>query len=124
VARFEATIAANPSDPRGQFHIWLKELLAKATRPDYRGCGTTNAAVEYPNRKHPARVVANTIKARFRADLHAVAKAMGAKKPDRLGDALMLLLEGVYSCGQIFGPGGPARVIAEAADALIDSYTR
>lgn len=122
LARFDAAMAANPSDPRRQFRIWIVELLKKATRPDYRGCGNTNAAVEYPDRKHPARKVAADIKRRFRIKLTALAAAMGAKKPDRLGDALLLLLEGVYASGQLFGPGGPARVIVEASDALIDSH--
>lgn len=123
LARFDATIAADPSDPRGQLRVWLVELQAKAAKRDYRGCGTTNAAVEYPDRKHPARKVASDIKSRFRARLTALAAAMGAHKPDRLGDALLLLLEGVYASGQLFGAGGPARVVIEAADALIDSHT-
>ena len=122
LARFDAVIAANPADPRGQLRIWIGELLVKATKRDYRGCGTTNAVVEYPDRRHPARKVANDIKGRFRARLAALAAAMGAQKPDRLGDALMLLFEGVYASGQLFGAGGPARVMLEAADAMIDSY--
>lgn len=123
LARFDATIAADPSDPRGRLRVWLVELQAKAAKRDYRGCGTTNAAVEYPDRKHPARKVASDIKSRFRARLTALAASMGARRPDRLGDALLLLLEGVYASGQLFGSGGPARVVIEAADALIDSHT-
>jgi AcrR family transcriptional regulator len=121
LARFDATIAANRADPRGQFRIWLIDLLKEADKPDYRGCGTTNAAVEYPDRKHPARKVSANIKTRFRAKLGALARAMGAREPDRLGDALMLLLEGVYASGQLFGVGGPARVVVEAADTVIRS---
>jgi hypothetical protein len=34
----------------------------------------------------------------------------------------LLLFEGVYTSGQLFGAGGPARVVIEAADALIDSH--
>ncbi len=47
---------------------------------------------------------------------------MGAKRPDRLGDALMLLFEGVYVSGQLFGAGGPARVVIEAVDMVIDGH--
>jgi AcrR family transcriptional regulator len=122
LARFHATIARNLADPRGQLRVWLTELQAKSSRKDYRGCGTTNAAVEYPDRKHPARKVASGIKGRFRARLTALAASMGAKKPDRLGDALLLLFEGVYASGQLFGAGGPARVVVEAADALVESH--
>jgi len=122
LARFEGVIAANPRDPRGQLRVWLMELQAKANKSDYRGCGTTNAAVEYPDRRHPARKVASDIKSRFRARLAALAAATGARDPDRLGDALMLLFEGVYASGQLFGAGGPARVVVEVVDALIDSH--
>ena len=122
LARFDAVIAANPRDPRGQLRVWLMELQAKANKSDYRGCGTTNAAVEYPDRRHPARKVASDIKSRFRARLAALAAATGARDPDRLGDALMLLFEGVYASGQLFGAGGPARVVVEVVDALIDSH--
>lgn len=119
IARFDAMIAAHPENPRGQFHAWLKDLLDKAAKPDYRGCGSTNAAVEYPNRSHPARKAAVDIKRRFRSRLEMLARAMGAPQPDKLGDALMLLLEGVYASGQLFGDGGPARVVIETADIVI-----
>lgn len=122
LARFDATMAADPADPRGCLRNWLVDLLVKANKPDYRGCGTTNAAVEYPDKRHPARKVSSNIKTRFRAKLRSAAAAMGASDPDSLGDALMLLLEGVYSSGQLFGEGGPARVVIEAADAVIDRY--
>jgi AcrR family transcriptional regulator len=122
LARFDATIAADPSDPRGCLRVWLAELQVKSAKRDYRGCGTTNAAVEYPDRKHPARKVASDIKSRFRARLTALASRIGAREPDRLGDALLLLFEGVYASGQLFGAGGPARVVIEAADALIDAH--
>ncbi len=124
LARFDANLAGNPKNPRAQFRIWLAELQVKAAKNDYRGCGTTNAAVEYPDRRHPARKVSSDIKGRFRKKLASFAASLGAKQPDRLGDALLLLLEGVYASGQLFGAGGPSRVILEAADAMIDSYLK
>lgn len=122
LARFDRVIAANPADPRGQFHIWLEDLKTRAAAPGYRGCGATNAAAEYPGKAHPARKVAMDIKRRLRTRLTTLAKSMGASQPDRLGDALMLLLEGVYASGQLFGAGGPARVVISAADALLESF--
>lgn len=122
LSRLNATLSANPEDPRGQFRSWLLDLKARATSREYRGCGTTNAVVEYPDPKHPARKVAAEIKGKLRKTLAELAGRMGAENRDLLGDAMMLLLEGVYASGQLFGPGGPARVIVEAADALIDSH--
>jgi AcrR family transcriptional regulator len=122
LARFDALMAAGPADPRAQLRLWLADLQRRANRSDYRGCGTTNAAVEYPDRKHPARKVASDIKKRFRARLTALAASMGAPRPERLGDMLLLLFEGTYASGQIFGAGGPARAVIEAADLVIDGY--
>jgi AcrR family transcriptional regulator len=124
LSRFDSTIMANSHDPRGQFRIWLLDLLERATKSDYRGCGTSNAAVEYPDRKHPARKVAANIKTRFRRKLVALARAMGARRPEVLGDALMLLLEGVYMSCQLFGATGPSRAAVETADMLIDAHLK
>ncbi len=53
-----------------------------------------------------------------------MAKAMGARDPEVLGDGLLLLMEGAYATGQLFGPEGPARHVLAAADALIAAQTR
>ncbi len=119
---FNAKMAERPDDPRGQFRLWLQEVSHKATKPNYRGCGNSNAAVEYPEHDHPARKAAAENKRRFRARITLLAKEMGAKRPEALADALFLVLEGTYSAGQIFGPGGPARNLVEVADLLIDAY--
>ena len=50
-----------------------------------------------------------------------MAKDMGAAEPEVLADGLLLLLEGAYASGQLFGPGGPARSIAIVADRLIEA---
>lgn len=118
--RFDAAMKAHPDDPRAGFRLWLEQSSQKATKPDYRGCALTNAAVEYPERKHPARLVAAANKREFRARLRKAAAAMGAHEPDTLADALLLLIEGAYACGQLFGTEGPARVLVDAADLLID----
>jgi hypothetical protein len=50
-----------------------------------------------------------------------MAKAMGAVGPDTLGDGLLLLIEGAYISGQLFGAGGPARSVTRNAELLIDA---
>jgi hypothetical protein len=55
----------------------------------------------------------------LRRRLTAMAEAMGAAEPEVLADGLLLLLEGAYASGQLFGPDGPARSVAVAADRLI-----
>jgi AcrR family transcriptional regulator len=120
--RFDAALAEQRNDPYAGFRSWLENLSQRATQQDYRGCALTNAAVEYPERKHPARLVAAANKREFRGKLEKVAAAMGAREPAVLADALLLLIEGAYASGQLFGPDGPARSLVDAADALIEAY--
>ncbi len=44
---------------------------------------------------------------------------MGAADANTLGDGLLLLIEGAYISGQLFGPGGPAQSVALNAELLI-----
>ena len=118
-ARFDAATAPHPGDPRGQVLAVMRGLSERATEAGYRGCGFTNAAVEYPEPDHPARLVSQQNKRELRARLRAMAAEMGAADPDRLGDGLLLLMEGAYASGQMFGEGGPAGALAEAAEALM-----
>src|SRR5690606_5019520 len=87
----------------------------------YRGCGMTNAAVEYPEHDHPARIVSEENKKELRRRLRAMAREMGAQDADTLGDGLLLLIEGAYISGQLFGEGGPASSVAKNADLLIEA---
>ena len=121
-ARFDAACAAHPGDPRAQILAYLSGLGARAVQSGYRGCGLTNAAVEYPESDHPARTVAVAHKAQLRTRLAAMAREMGAADPDALGDGLLLLLEGAFVSSQLFGQGGPAGRVAQMADKLIEAH--
>jgi hypothetical protein len=120
-ARFDESVVAHPGDPRAQILAFLTGVGKRTQRPGYRGCGMTNAVVEYPEHDHPARLVSEENKRELRRRLRAMAKAMGAAEPDTLGDGLLLLIEGAYISGQLFGAGGPARTVAKNAELLIDA---
>lgn len=123
-AYFEAAVAAHPDDPRAQILGFFDALGQRVEKPGYRGCGLTNAAVEYPDRKHPGRKVAVDHKAELRERLRAMTKAMDARKPKKLADSLLLLIEGVYVTSQLFAGDGPAAAARGAAEALIEAHTR
>lgn len=120
--RFTEAEAAHPGDARAQILHFLGRAGERAVQENYRGCGLTNAAVEYPERDHPARLVSEAHKRELRGKLQQMAAAMGATDPGALGDGLLLLIEGVYVSGQLFGPGGPAASVAENADRLISAW--
>ncbi len=119
--RFDAAVAAHPGNPRAQLRVFLERLAKRAVKPGYRGCGLTNAAVEYPEPNHPARRVAEENKRELRRRLTEMAAEMGAAAPEVLGDGLLLLIEGAYVSAQLFGKDGPARSVAIIADQLIEA---
>jgi len=121
-ARFNAACDAHPGDPRAQLLDYLSGLSKRAVLSGYRGCGLTNAAVEYPEPEHPARAVAVGHKLELRRRLNEMAAGMGAGDPAALADGLLLLIEGAFVSSQLFGEGGPAGRVAEMADKLIQVH--
>jgi AcrR family transcriptional regulator len=121
---FEAAAEAHPDDPKAQILAYFEGLADRAAKPGYRGCGLTNAAVEYPEPKHPGRKVAVRHKDAMRERLREMTKAMGARKPKKLADSLLLLMEGAFVTSHLFGPEGPASAAKGAAEALIEAHSR
>ncbi|BCP54046.1 TetR family transcriptional regulator [Kaistia sp. 32K] len=117
----DAVMAKHPGDPRAQIMAYLTRISVRSQSDDYRGCGMTNAAVEFPDRANPARLVAVENKRELRRRLTELARELGAAEPEILGDGLLLLVEGAYVSGQLFGKGGPAGSIALVADRMIDA---
>jgi len=119
--RFNHSAEKHPNDPKAQILDYIRGLGQRAQRDDYRGCGLSNAAVEYPEQHHPARAVAEDHKQRLRTRLTEMAKGMDAKRPQVLADGLLLLIEGIFVTGQLFGDRGPAMHAAEIAEMMIDA---
>jgi len=121
-SRFDAAVAEHPGDPRAQVLAYLEGLAQRAVQDDYRGCPLSNAAVEYPERGHLARVTAQEHKADLRKRLRGMATEMGAEDANGLADALLLLIEGAFLTSQLFDKDRPTAEVARAAAKLIDAY--
>ncbi len=118
--KFENPGGKSYSDPREHVLAYIRVLSTRAVRKGYRGCGLSNATIEYPARDNPARQVAEAHKKVFRKRLRELASSMGARHPAVLGDALLLLIEGIYSTGQQ-SEEGPAESALTVAKLLIDA---
>jgi len=114
--------AAHPGDPRGQLRGWLAAMEAHVVDADQRGCALANAAVELPEKDHPARRVIEQFKGAQRDRLVALCGAIGIAEPDMLADELFLLLEGARASVQSVGPQGPASRLVRMGEALIASH--
>lgn len=119
--KFDDACEAHPGNPKAQLLAYLAGLSGRASTVGYRGCGLTNAAVEYPELNHPARLVAVANKQTLRKRLISMAEQMGATSPEALGDGLLLLLEGAFVSSQLFGGDGPAKHLALTANLLIEA---
>lgn len=132
-ARWDETVAPYAGDPRRQLEalvasdIDLASLRAKAIEgckcKTSRGCALGNAAVEIPEDNERLGEIVHEYKTEIRRRLRKLAREMGAREPDVLGDALMLLREGGYYTRLTFPDNtGPIAAIVKAARALIAAH--
>jgi len=118
---WDAAIAPQAGDPRKQLEALFGAFVGKMREGTTCGCPLGNAAVEIRDEEHPGFIVIREYKAEIRRRLRKLARATGASKPDHLGDALMLLMEGSYSTRLTFnGPNAPFAAAATYARQLID----
>jgi AcrR family transcriptional regulator len=113
---------AHPGNPRAQLTGWLKAMEAHALDTDQRGCALANAAIELPEKEHPARKVIEHFKIEQRDRLIGLCGATGIAEPELLADELFLLLEGARVSAQSLGPTGPASRLVRMGEALIASH--
>lgn len=95
--------AAHPGDALAQLRAWLAEMADHLANPDDRGCALANAAVELPDKAHPARRVIEKLKLGQRDRLAELARKAGLSAPEMLADELYLLLEGARVTAQSVG---------------------
>jgi AcrR family transcriptional regulator len=114
--------AEHPGDPRAQLRVWLQTMAKNVTSADERGCPLANAAVELPDKTHPARQVIERFKGEQRDRLVELCKAAKLSEPELLADELFLLLEGARVSAQSVGPEGPSARLLRMGDVMIASH--
>jgi AcrR family transcriptional regulator len=118
---WDETLKPHAHAPRKQLRALLAGTADYAISEDFRGCPFGNTLVEFPEEGHPARAVI----VRFRAERHArlrdLAKAAGARDPERLADQLSIILEGSGFCAEGARPSSRASALVRAAETLIDA---
>jgi AcrR family transcriptional regulator len=115
----------HPADADARLRYLLKRVSQFADEEcSGRGCALANAAVELPERAHPARRVIETHKNRTRERLVALCREAGYAHPERLADELFLLVEGARVTLQSVGPEGPGARLFALAQSLLDAAPR
>jgi AcrR family transcriptional regulator len=112
----------HPGDPLRQLFAWLEEMALLLTRPEERGCALANAAIELPEKDHPARRVIEEYKRAQRMRLVRLCEQAGLSDPDMLADELHLLLEGARVTAQSVGTDGLAARLLHMSKAMIAAH--
>jgi AcrR family transcriptional regulator len=115
--------AAHPGDPLAQLRAWLAEMAAHVASGNERGCALANAAVEIPEKDHPARRVIEAYKGSFRDRLAQLCASAGLTEPELLADELFLLLEGARVTAQSIGPQGLDDRFLRMSETMIMAHT-
>jgi AcrR family transcriptional regulator len=120
---WDGVVARFPNDPRRQVEALFEAQLEIAMSNNCRGCALGNAAAEISDDEDVLSQLVRAYKEQVRRRLQGMARAMGARNAESLGDALMLLLDGGYFTRLIFPLGsGPISAALPAVRALIDAY--
>ncbi len=114
---------AHPGDPLAQLRAWLAEMAGHVASADERGCPLVNAAVELPEKDHPARRVIEECKVAQRDKLMQLARDAGLGDPDMLADELHLLLEGARVTAQSVGADGLGARLVRMGEAMIAAHS-
>jgi AcrR family transcriptional regulator len=114
--------AAHPGDPRAQLRAWLDDMAGHVASGDERGCPLANAAVELPEKDHPARRVIEAFKSAQRQRIIELCAAAELARPDMLADELFLLLEGARVTAQSIGRDGLGERLIRMGEAMIAAH--
>jgi len=116
-------VQEHPGDPLAQLLAWLAEMAGHLVAPEERGCALANAAIELPEKDHPARRVIEEFKRAQRTRLVRLCEHAGLSDPEMLADELYLLLEGARVTAQSVGAEGLAARLLHMGQAMIAAHT-
>jgi AcrR family transcriptional regulator len=124
IARDDEARRAHPGDAYGQLCALIDRVGDDLCAADLRGCPMANAAVEFPDKDHPARAVIEESKNQQCERIVKFCREAGFVEPEKMAEELFLLFEGACVNVQSLGRCGPGSRFKEMAQALIKSRPR
>jgi len=108
-------------DPKRLLKVWLDFSFDRKTHS--RGCALANAAVQLPDKDHPARRVIEDNKRKFRAMTVQLCRDAGLDDPELLADELFLLCEGAHVSVESVGTEGPVQQVPRMIENMVARHT-
>ena len=105
--------------PRERIDAVFRVLAEACGADDFRGCPFINAAAEYPDPGHPARLVVAANRQWVRQLFHDAARQARLRRAEALADQLVLLYDSALVGSQLTGTAKPAMRAREAARVLV-----
>jgi AcrR family transcriptional regulator len=124
VTRDAEAIRGHPGDAYAQLCALIARVADDLCAADLRGCPMANAAVEFPQKDHPARKVIEESKQQQCDRLTKLCRDAGFDEPEQLAEDLFLLFEGACVNVQSQGRCGPGSRFKDRAFGLIKSARR
>ena len=124
IARDEEAIRPYAGDAYAQLRAVVARVGEDLCKGDLRGCPVANAAVEFPEKDHPARAVIEECKRQHRNRLVKLCGEAGYSEPEHVAEQLFLLFEGACVNVQSQGRCGPGARFTQMAYGLMDSHPR
>jgi len=108
---------------REKILAFFEALQNYVVSPACYGCPFINVATEYPEADYAGHRVALEHKLNVRERFQRLALEAGARQPEALANALLLLMDGAYMAARMYGAtsDSPAANVAEAARQLVDT---
>jgi len=105
--------------PRERIDAIFRVLAEGCGADTFRGCPFINAAAEYPDLRHPARLVVAAQREWVWELFRDSARQARLRQPDALADQLVLLYDSALVGSQLTGTAKPATRAREAARVLV-----
>lgn len=122
---WDGVVAPHAGNPRRQIEALFEAHVAKILEQECHGCAFMNAAVELRDTDREAMRIIQQSKAETRRRFRRLAREAGARTPDLLGDALVLIAAGSLMTRLTFAadewPGAQAsKIVKKLLAAHID----
>jgi AcrR family transcriptional regulator len=122
-AAWDESAAAHAGDPKGQLLAWLRYVGNFKVNEADRGCALANAAIELPDKDHPARRIIREHKTAARERLVRLCRDANLVDPERLADEAFLLCEGARVTAQSVGSEGLCERLVGMLEALVAEHS-
>jgi AcrR family transcriptional regulator len=115
-------VAALATAPRARLLAAFDALGEWFESPDFRGCAFINAAVEFPDAQHSARVASKEHKERVHTYFKGLAEAAKLSQASELAAQLALLVEGAIVTAVVSPGAAPARRAKAIARRILPDF--